>query len=126
MNGIVNKNKRICCYCGSELEGRSDKKFCDDYCRNNYYYKVNAQRTSYVKKVNSILQRNQKILHSFCGYGRVLVDKCELVSLGFDFEYFTNIYKTKKGVDYFVVYDYAYSVVNENMISIVKYLNDMK
>ena len=49
--------------------------------------------------------------------------KQEMDSLGFDYEYFTGLYKTKKGVDYFVVYDYAFSVVNENIVSIVKYLN---
>lgn len=25
-----------CLFCGSELKGRSDKKFCNDFCRNNY------------------------------------------------------------------------------------------
>ena len=123
MNNVIAKFNKICHYCGAELKGRSDKKFCDDYCRNNYYYKINTQRTSYIKRINSVLQHNRKILHYLCGCGRVLVPKQEMDSLGFDYEYFTGLYKTKKGVDYFVVYDYAFSVVNENIVSIVKYLN---
>ena len=37
MNNVIAKFNKICHYCGAELKGRSDKKFCDDYCRNNYY-----------------------------------------------------------------------------------------
>ena len=35
------EEKRCCIFCGRELSGRSDKKFCDDNCRNNHSYKQN-------------------------------------------------------------------------------------
>ena len=33
--------ERKCLECGTVLKGRSDKKFCSDYCRNTYNNKVN-------------------------------------------------------------------------------------
>ena len=41
------KNKK-CLSCGKLLKGRVDKKFCDDYCRNNYnnlYFKAWGKNT---------------------------------------------------------------------------------
>ena len=28
----------VCLNCKKELEGRSDKKYCDGYCKSNYNY----------------------------------------------------------------------------------------
>ena len=32
-------NIKTCSFCGRELIGRADKKYCDDNCRNNHHYK---------------------------------------------------------------------------------------
>ena len=101
---------RKCLCCGRELSGRSDKIFCDDYCRNNYYYRINNEQKKLIRIVNSKLLHNRGILKSLNPYGGKTFSIKELEEKGFDFNYFTNIYKTKKGRVYYVVYDYAYSI----------------
>ena len=33
---------KTCLNCGEEINGRVDKKFCCDYCRNHYNNKLNS------------------------------------------------------------------------------------
>ena len=44
---------RECLTCGTELRGRTDKKFCDDYCRSAYNNKMGPRSSLYVRNVNS-------------------------------------------------------------------------
>lgn len=110
MNETDNDNKtKRCIYCNTLLIGRTDKVFCDDRCRNNYYYKVNNEQKEYIRKINKILLKNRGILRTVNPYGRTSVAKRYLEGLGFDFSCFTSIHKTRKGRDYYLVYDQAYS-----------------
>jgi len=36
MPALAAAENKTCLACGKILKGRVDKKFCDDYCRNNY------------------------------------------------------------------------------------------
>ena len=47
--------KRRCLECNEEIIGRSDKKFCDDQCRNAYNNKKGSEKIMIVKKINKIL-----------------------------------------------------------------------
>lgn len=104
--------------------GRSDKVFCDDRCRNNYYYKVNNEQKNYIREINGKLLKNRGILRTLNPYGRTSVPKNYLEAQGFDFQCFTGIYKTKKGKDYFLVYDQAYSVDEEDRVQLVVFYRD--
>ncbi len=53
---------RACLTCGTSIKGRTDKKFCDDYCRNSYHNKLNSDDNNYVRNVNNVLRRNRRIL----------------------------------------------------------------
>src|SRR4030095_12090440 len=53
---------RGCLACGKAVKGRSDKKFCDDYCRNNYNNQLRSNAGSYTRRINDILRKNRKIL----------------------------------------------------------------
>ena len=86
-----------CPYCNREVSGRTDKVFCDDKCRNNYYYKINGERSTYIRNINKKLLRNRGILKTLNPAGKKYVVKKTLDDLGFDFTCFTGVYKTKKG-----------------------------
>lgn len=108
-----------CPNCNKIITGRTDKVFCDDKCRNNFYYKVNNDQIKYIRDINTILQRNRGILRSLNPSGRTSVSKSYLEELGFDFSCFTGIYKTKKGKEYYLVYDHAYGFDDDEKVSLV-------
>ena len=47
--------------------------------------------------------------------------KEKLVDANFNFNVMTSVYRTRKGSEYKVLYDYAYRVVNEYEVLILKY-----
>ncbi|MDR2009094.1 MAG: hypothetical protein LBQ22_01260 [Bacteroidales bacterium] len=100
--------KRICPVCESEFDGRIDKKFCCDQCRNTYNSRLNQDNTNFSRQVNKILKSNRRILFEIYQKNTRKVHKDKLVSAGFNFDYLTNIYKTKTGKIYFFCYDMGY------------------
>lgn len=115
-------DNRNCLYCGAVLSGRSDKKYCDDNCRNNHHYQLRKDDdNSCVKFVNAALMRNRDILKSLRFNTGCVVKVKDLVNLNFNFELMTGIYKTRKGTEYKLIYDYAYRFVTENEVQLLKY-----
>ncbi len=115
------ENKNHCLFCGETLSGRSDKKYCDDNCRNNHHYQLRKGDNAIIKSVNASLIRNREILRSLAANTRTMVMKKELVETNFNFNVMTSVYRTRKGSEYKVLYDYAYRVVNEYEVLILKY-----
>lgn len=114
---------RNCLCCGAEITGRFDKKFCDDNCRNNYHYKIKCKEDDgVVKMVNNALLNNRKILKSLCGECKAIVKKKLLDDRGFDYELVTNIYKAKSESEYRIVYDYAYKMLHDDDVKILKFV----
>lgn len=114
-----------CPYCNKIIEGRTDKIFCDDRCRNNFYYKVNNEQKTFIRKINSVLLKNRGILRSLNPSGRTSVPKACLEELGFDFNCFTSIHTTRKNRDYYLVYDQAYSIEPDGeRVSLVVFYRD--
>jgi hypothetical protein len=114
--------KKLCLECGKPVLGRVDKKFCNDWCRNNYNNKLKADTGTVVKTINAILQKNRKILEAFVPQDveTAKASKQKLLDKGFNFNYYTNIYKTKKGTEYYFCYDYGYLVMEHDYYFIVK------
>jgi predicted nucleic acid-binding Zn ribbon protein len=111
---------RICLACSEVLKGRKDQKFCSDYCRNAYNNKQNEENNKHVRKINSILRKNRKILEKLNPKGKATVDELTLAEAGFNFHYFTNIYKTQKGTVYYFVYDYGYLQIENKQYFLVQ------
>ena len=120
-NDITTKR---CQYCNSVLSGRTDKLFCDDRCRNNYYYKVNNENIEFIRNVNKVLLKNRGILKTLNPYGKTSVQKKCLEEQGFDFQCFTSVYKTRKGRTYYIVYDQAYSVGPQGKVTLLVFNRD--
>ncbi|MBL7762218.1 MAG: DUF2116 family Zn-ribbon domain-containing protein, partial [Chitinophagaceae bacterium] len=53
-----------CLNCGKPLKGRSDKKFCDDSCRNNYNNQLKSIVNNQMRNINNVLGKNRRILES--------------------------------------------------------------
>ena len=113
-----------CPYCNREVSGRTDKVFCDDKCRNNYYYKINGERSTYIRNINKKLLKNRGILKTLNPAGRKCVDKQTLDDLGFDFNCFTGFYKTRKGNEYRLVYDQAFCLEDDDKVRLLVFYRD--
>lgn len=113
-----------CLSCGKPLKGRADKKFCDDYCRNNYnnQQKAKGSHSSYVRNINNALLKNRKVLESILSDGKEIANanKEKLLNLGFQFKYLTHTYTNKAGKTYFYCYDYGYLPTGNDWFLIVK------
>ena len=123
------EEEKKCLECGTEIFGRIDKKFCSDQCRNTYNNRFNAISNSYIRKVNYILRKNRRIMEEIIEKSEKDVKRVTrnfLLDKGFDFGYYTNIYKTKKAKYYYFCYEYGYNVLEDNYLAVVRkeeYLN---
>jgi len=109
-----------CLECGEKIIGRSDKKFCNDACRNAYNNKQNKDSSNLMRNVNNKLRRNYRILSETNIEGKTKIAKTKLTGLGFDFNYFTQIKVYKNGSEYKFVYDQGYKLLDDDYILIVK------
>lgn len=113
--------ERKCLECNAGIKGRVDKKFCSDYCRNAYNNKLNKDSKNLVRNINNRLRKNYRILDSFSLVdGKTRTSKTRLLDKGFDFDYITNLYTTKKGTTYYFVYDLGYLPLDNDYYMIVK------
>ena len=101
----MNAESRTCPACGKNVKGRADKRFCDDYCRNNYNNQLNSDAVNYVRNVNNILRRNRRILEETMeGVEKATArSKAELVKKGYRFDFFTSIFTNKEKETYYFV-----------------------
>ncbi|MFN6015388.1 MAG: hypothetical protein ACK47F_11915 [Flavobacteriales bacterium] len=116
---MAEKEVRKCKECGQVLNGRKDQKFCSDYCRNTYNNRQNEDATAYVRRINNSLRKNRRILASMNPTGKVTVDGIRLAEEGFNFHYFTNIYQTRKGSQYFFCYEQGYIKLENDQYMLV-------
>ncbi len=106
--------------CGEPILGRSDKKFCSDYCRNAYNNRKNKASNNLIRTTNNRLKKNWRILKEFNPIDKTKVHKSKLDAAGFDFSLFTSIYTTKKQSVYYFVYDQGYLDIGNNFYMLVK------
>ena len=109
-----------CLECGEKIRGRIDKKFCTDYCRNSYNNKVNTESKNLIRNTNNRLRKNYKILSELNTTGKTKVTRTKLFDRGFDFNFFTSIYKTKTGSVYFYLYDQGYLGLDNDYFLLIK------
>lgn len=113
-------SKRTCQECEEPISGRSDKRFCSDYCRNAFNNRHNRDSTNLIRNTNNQLRKNYRILQKFNPNKKTSISKSKLLREGFDFSLFTSTYQTKKGHIYYFVYDQGYLPINNDFLSLVK------
>jgi len=119
---LQQKETRECICCGKSIKGRSDKKFCDDYCRAAFNNQLNSAANNFIRNVNNALGKNRRILESLlpAGEATAKTNRDKLVEKGFQFKYHTHLYNTKKGDTYFYCYEYGYLPLENNWFLVVK------
>ena len=119
---LQEKETKICLFCKKPVKGRSDKKFCDDYCRAAYNNDLKSASNNYIRNVNNALGKNRRILESLLPDGEptAKANQDKLLQLGFQFKYLTHIYTTKTDKTYFYCYEYGYLSLENNWFLIVK------
>ena len=112
----------LCLACNKPVKGRTDKKFCDDYCRNNYNNQLKSDTTNLVRNINNALGKNRRILESLLPGGEETfkTTKEKLLHKGFQFKFITHSYTNKKGDVYFFCYDYGYLPIGNDWYLLVR------
>ncbi|NDK56663.1 hypothetical protein [Pontibacter fetidus] len=117
------KENRSCLQCGSVMTGRVDKKFCSDQCRATAGNRRKDQDIGeqLIKEINLRLRRNRYLLHRLSPEGKTTLRREVLEQAGFDFRYFTYLYRTQKGNTYYFCYDYGYLLLEDEKVLIVNW-----
>lgn len=123
MNTVV-KEPRQCLVCESLLRGRSDKKFCNDYCRNQYNNERKTKLLCFpaLRVINNALLRNRKILRSLLPEGKqqVRTNGETLLTLGFQFRYITHFSRNRNGKTCYYCYDTGYLPIGNDRFLLVR------
>ncbi len=119
---LQQKEPKTCLFCEKPVKGRSDKKFCDDYCRAAYNNDLKSAANNNIRNVNNALGKNRRILESMLHEGEATAkaNRDKLIEKGFQFKYHTHIYNTKTDKTYFYCYEYGYLPLENNWFLIVK------
>jgi hypothetical protein len=106
---VNTKNERVCKSCGKPIEGRSDKIFCDSYCKSSYHYKKSVEEAPrFYNQVDNQLKANRRLLKQYNKAGKATIRAATIKNEGFDPNFFTHYWKNKKGDVYLFVYEYGF------------------
>lgn len=100
--------KKRCIACGDSFRGRSDKKFCSAYCRSSYHNRIYAREAREMRRVNSILRHNRRLLLTHLSREEPVVDLFTLLQEGFCPEYCTGYIPLENGRGQFLCYEVCY------------------
>jgi hypothetical protein len=113
--------KRCCTTCSRVLHGRSDKKFCNEQCRNTYNNQLNSLANNYMRSIDHQLRRNRRILQQVLGQKPAHITHLNsLCTLGFAFAYCTHTNTSRKGNLYRFCYEYGYFLLDNDQVRIVR------
>ncbi|KEO74559.1 hypothetical protein [Anditalea andensis] len=112
---------KLCLKCKKPLKGRSDKKFCDDLCRNSFNNQAKASSNNYVRNISNALRKNRSILEGFLHDQKTLkVTRENMIDKGFQFKYHTDIFINKNRTSYYFCFEYGYLELDNDMYLIVR------
>jgi hypothetical protein len=108
---------RNCYYCQKPLAGRSDKKFCNYLCRSSFHNQLQQHTGLSLRKVDSILRNNRRLLKEMYEEGMIRVQQNQLAARGFDFSYLTRQMILPEGSA--VNYWYEFGLKDENGTNVI-------
>ena len=119
---LVESIPKNCLTCNKSIKGRTDKKFCDDYCRNAYNNQLKAEGNNTMRNINNALRKNRRILEELLPEKEKMtkINREKLLQQGFQFKYLTHTYSNQKGNIYYFCYEYGYLALENNWYLVVK------
>lgn len=72
-----------------------------------------------MKEINRALRKNRRILKELNPEGKAKTNKSALLSKGFEFKYFTHVFKNKEGRIYYFCYEYGYLPLEHEFFALV-------
>jgi hypothetical protein len=120
---VKETSSRICLACRKTIKGRTDKKFCDDFCRNDYNNHLKSGDNNYVRNINNALRKNRRIMAALlegAPEGKIVLSKDSLSLKGFEFKYMTHTSTYTEGKTYYFCYDYGYLPLDSNRYLLVR------
>jgi predicted nucleic acid-binding Zn ribbon protein len=119
---IKTMENKTCQHCNKIIKGRTDKKFCDDYCRNIFNNQLKYTTNNLVRNTNNILGKNRRIIESYFeeGINYIKIKKEILIDNGFLFSYNTKSKKLSKGAYIYYCYEYAFLPISEEYYILMK------
>ncbi len=111
--------KKFCKECNEEIHGRRDKQYCSDYCRAQHFNDRNAEISNFMRRVNYTIRKNRSILSGLNPNGKAKAHKVKLLDAGLNFDYFTNVYRTRSGKVYYFCYDQGYLELEDDYFALV-------
>lgn len=112
---------KTCLACDKPLKGRTDKKYCNDYCRNQFNSRLSADSCNLARNIVNALRRNKRILAGFLGNDRkAKTTRHHLLREGFQFKYHTHIAETRGGGQYIYCFDLGYRPLDRDAILLVR------
>lgn len=117
---------RICAYCHDKIRGRSDKKFCNDGCRNSFNNRLNGEVNASIREINSKLRKNRRVLESILPPDTpfIKLKKQALLNKGFQLNFQTHTRISAKGSVYSFCYEYGYTSIGEDVVVVKKSLEE--
>lgn len=114
---MESNNKQACHYCRREIKGRTDKKFCNDSCRNAFHNETHRQQNNIMRTITNSLRRNRKIIRELLGDNNTTsVHKEQLLNNGFQKAYHTEVLVNRKGSRIYFCFEYGYQAMPDNTI----------
>lgn len=112
-----------CLHCGDQIKyGRTDKKFCCEECKNNYYNEQTKASKMFRRKVLSQLFANYDVLDTLFKAGVSSVDLIDAVTMGFVPGIMTSCRHVGKHDEY-CCFDIKYRMTDMRIYSILKLEN---
>lgn len=108
--------------CNKTIRGRSDKKFCNDYCRSAFNYQQKWNSNNLIRRINKVLMKNRLILEDILSSsaGSFRVKEESLHNKGFSFDYYTGTCINKKGQIIYYCYEYGYLPLGNDFHMLLK------
>lgn len=117
----MERNLRVCRACEKILRGRSDKKFCNDHCRNTHNNRLRAPETTFIRNITLVIRRNRAILKSVLGENKnASVERNMLIEQGFRFRYHTHLENQSQGEHVVCCYDVGYLPAEKDKVLVVR------
>lgn len=114
---------KFCKVCGTKLEGRRDKKYCNQSCKNQYHYEMRSLHHNEISAEMGFLLRNRTILHEILDQQASMKKKVSrdlLHFMGFRFECHTGTHVNHQGKMYRYVFDYSWMPFSDKEVLILR------